>query len=122
MKNLSGCDKGCAIPEILRFAQDDRLEYGLVRFGWEALKKNYPPELIRTYQNSSEPIKEFKEFKEISEIKESEDGQKKLPKLLKLPKGSAKVCTLTKLRTHCLAHNSLNLKTYYSVVIFNFLL
>ena len=26
VKNLSGCDKGCAIPEILRFAQDDRLE------------------------------------------------------------------------------------------------
>ena len=26
LKNLSGCNKGCAIPEILRFAQDDRLE------------------------------------------------------------------------------------------------
>ena len=24
VKNLSGCNKGCAIPEILRFAQDDR--------------------------------------------------------------------------------------------------
>ena len=23
VKNLSGCNKGCAIPEILRFAQDD---------------------------------------------------------------------------------------------------
>lgn len=53
VKNLSGCDKGCAIPEILRFAQDDRLEWGLVRFGGEALKKNSPPELIRTYQNPS---------------------------------------------------------------------
>ena len=24
VKNLSGCNKGCAIPEILRSAQDDR--------------------------------------------------------------------------------------------------
>ena len=50
-----------------------------MRFGWEALKKNYPPELIRTHQNSSEPIKEFKEFKEFSEIKESADRTEKTP-------------------------------------------
>ena len=24
VKNLTGCNKGCAIPEILRSAQDDR--------------------------------------------------------------------------------------------------
>ena len=31
VKNLSGCNNGCAIPEILRSAQDDRWG-GLV--GW----------------------------------------------------------------------------------------
>ena len=28
VKNLSGCNKGCAIREILRFAQDDRCSRG----------------------------------------------------------------------------------------------
>ena len=35
VKNLSGCNKGCAIPEILRSAQDDRrggTEVGLLVF------------------------------------------------------------------------------------------
>ena len=78
VKNLSGCNKGCAIPEILRSAQDDRWggaevgSFGLHGFLWvlvsscefwwvlvsscgseETLKKKLPIRTIRTYQNPS---------------------------------------------------------------------
>ena len=50
VKNLSGCNKGCAIPEILRFAQDDRRTV----FLWVLVGR---PSKKTPHQNSSEPIR-----------------------------------------------------------------
>ena len=46
---------------------------GCVFFWVAVMPSKSPPEPIKTYQNLSEPIKEFKEFKEFREFKELKD-------------------------------------------------